>query len=96
MGTNTDHEVHSEGGDDTDALDAEMALLAMTAGGDIGGPLQDLDLTTLTPEEKRALLAYLRHRLNFAPDLEDMSGDSLTVPDTHLDTHPPVLEDAAR
>lgn len=77
MGTKTDHALHGgndPSDDETDALDAEMALLAMTAGGDIGGPLQDLDLTTLTAEEKRALLAYLRHRLNFAPDLEDMSG----------------------
>ncbi|MBC8141252.1 MAG: hypothetical protein H7Y38_07400 [Armatimonadetes bacterium] len=86
MPTNTDHEVHDASGDETDALDAEMALLAMSAGGDIGGPLQDLDLTTLTPEEKRALLAYLRHRLNFAPDLEEPTGDLLaTMPeDAHL------------
>ena len=80
MGTEKHHANADALSDETDALDAEMALLAMSAGGDIGGPLQDLDLTTLTAEEKRALLAYLRHRLNFAPDLDDLSGDLLAVP----------------
>lgn len=80
MGTNLHHATDDALGDETDALDAEMALLAMTAGGDIGGPLQDLDLTTLTAEEKRALLAYLRHRLNFAPDLDEPGSDLLAAP----------------
>lgn len=53
-------------------LDMEMALFAMSAS-DVGGPLQDIDLSALSIEEKRALLAYLRHRFNFAPDPHELS-----------------------
>lgn len=57
---------------DDATLDMEMALFAMSAS-DVGGPLQDVDLSSLSAEEKRALLAYLRHRFNFAPDPEGLS-----------------------
>ena len=57
---------------DDATLDMEMALFAMSAS-DVGGPLQDVDLSALSMEEKRALLAYLRHRFNFAPDPEGLS-----------------------
>ena len=46
-------------------LDVEMALLAMTE--DVGGPREELDLSTLSAEEKRTLLQYLRERLGVAP-----------------------------
>lgn len=72
MMRDADHEKYKPDGDE-DALDTEMALLAMTAGDDIGGPLQDLDLSSLTADEKRVLLQYLRHRLHLVPDFEDMS-----------------------
>lgn len=51
--------------DEEEDLDVEMALLAMTE--DVGGPRQDLDLSTLSAEEKRTLLRYLRERLGVAP-----------------------------
>ncbi len=61
------HDTEPAGDHDTTSLDVEMALFAMSAS-DIGGPLQDIDLSALSAEEKRSLLAYLRHRFNFAPD----------------------------
>lgn len=46
---------------DEDDLEVEMALLAMAE--DTGGPMEDVDLTVLSPTEKRALLIYLREHL---------------------------------
>lgn len=43
-------------------LDVEMALLAMTAASDMGGPMRELDLNTLSSAEKRLLLAMMRQR----------------------------------
>ena len=60
-----------ESGDDT--LDVEMALLAIAATNDVGGPMGEIDLDSLAPAEKRALLAYLRHRFNLAPDPDELS-----------------------
>lgn len=65
-------DLDADGIDDDSTLDMEMALFAMSAS-DVGGPLQDIDLSALSIEEKRALLAYLRHRFNFAPDPHELS-----------------------
>jgi hypothetical protein len=51
--------------DDEEDLDVEMALLAMNE--DLGGPREELDLSALSPEEKRTLLKYLRERLGVTP-----------------------------
>ncbi len=67
------HDSETDATDDESTLDMEMALLAMTASHDVGGPLQDIDLSALSLEEKRALLTYLRHRFNFAPDPQELS-----------------------
>ena len=66
------HDLNTDEINDDATLDMEMALFAMSAS-DVGGPLQDIDLSSLSVEEKRALLAYLRHRFNFAPDPEELS-----------------------
>ncbi len=66
------HDLDAEDVSDDATLDMEMALFAMSAS-DVGGPLQDIDLSNMPIEEKRALLAYLRHRFNFAPDPRDLS-----------------------
>ncbi|MBC8135709.1 MAG: hypothetical protein H8F28_07485, partial [Fibrella sp.] len=67
------HDLDTDDIDDDATLDMEMALFAMSAS-DVGGPLQDIDLSSLSAEEKRSLLAYLRHRFNFAPDPEGLAG----------------------
>ncbi|MBC8139716.1 MAG: hypothetical protein H8F28_27865 [Fibrella sp.] len=66
------HDLDADDVNDDATLDMEMALFAMSAS-DVGGPLQDIDLSALSVEEKRALLAYLRHRFNFAPDPQELS-----------------------
>ena len=71
MPNDHDHDPHTGGDADEETLDMEMTLLALSSSGDVGGPMQDIDLSTLSPEEKRALLAYLRHRFSFAPDPRD-------------------------
>jgi hypothetical protein len=48
-------------------LDVEMALLTLSAQ-DMGEPTEDLDLSELTPNEKRVLLDLLRKRLGNVPD----------------------------
>lgn len=65
------HDLDADDVSDDATLDMEMALFAMSAS-DVGGPLQDIDLSDMPIEEKRALLAYLRHRFNFAPDPRDL------------------------
>ena len=47
-------------------LDVEMALLTLSAH-DMGEPTEDLDLSALTPNEKRVLLDLLRKRLGNVP-----------------------------
>jgi hypothetical protein len=47
-------------------LDVEMALLTLSAQ-DMGEPTEDLDLSALTPTEKRVLLDLLRKRLGDVP-----------------------------
>ena len=47
--------------DDEEELAVEMALLAMTE--DMGAATEEVDLSALSPTEKRALLMYLRERL---------------------------------
>ena len=47
--------------DDEEELAVEMALLAMTE--DMGAATEEVDLSTLSPTERRALLMYLRERL---------------------------------
>lgn len=47
-------------------LDVEMALLTLSAH-DMGEPTEDLDLSALTPNEKRVLLDLLRKRLGDVP-----------------------------
>ena len=45
-------------------LDAEVALLAALASRDMGGePTEDIDLNSLSPTEKQALLSLLQQRL---------------------------------
>jgi hypothetical protein len=48
-------------GEIDDELDVEAALLTLAQ--DLHGPTQDVDLSTLSPTEKRALFAVLRARL---------------------------------
>ncbi len=47
-------------------VEMEMALLTLSAQ-DMGEPTEDLDLTALTPNEKRVLLDLLRQRLGNVP-----------------------------
>jgi hypothetical protein len=57
-----EHEVN----DFEDDYDVEAALLAMAA--DMGGgPTRDVDISTLSPGERRAVLACLRERLGLLP-----------------------------
>lgn len=51
-----------------DDLDIEIALLATTAGQDAGEPTETVNLASLTPAEKRALLALLRRSLGLPQD----------------------------
>lgn len=51
-------------GEDQD-LEVEMALLTISE--DMGGPMEDVDLSTLSTTEKQALLAYLRKQLGLSP-----------------------------
>lgn len=48
-------------------IDVEMALLTLSAQ-DMGEPTEDLDLSALTPTEKRVLLDLLRKRLGDVPN----------------------------
>ena len=48
-----------------DELDVEAALLTLTQ--DLHGPTQDVDLSTLSATEKRALVAVLRAQLGITP-----------------------------
>ena len=50
-------------------LDVEMALLALTE--DMGGPTEDVDLSALSPTEKRALLVCLQAQLGLAGKIQD-------------------------
>ncbi len=52
---------------DMGEFDMEAALLAMSE--DMGGPTTDVDLSTLSPTERQALLRYLRERLGIAAAL---------------------------
>jgi hypothetical protein len=57
-----EHEVN----DFEDDYDVEAALLAMAA--DMGGgPTRDVDISALSPGERRAVLACLRERLGLLP-----------------------------
>jgi|GEM_PF-3457561 hypothetical protein len=57
--------------EDEEALEAELMLLALSTG-DTGEATQDVDLSTLTPAEKRALLALWREQMGIERDgLED-------------------------
>ena len=57
----------SASGEPLTDLDVEMALLTLSAQ-DMGEPTEDLDLSALTPTEKRVLLDLLRKRLGNVPD----------------------------
>ena len=83
------HDLDADDVNDDATLDMEMALFAMSAS-DVGGPLQDVDLSSLSAEEKRTLLAYLRQRFNFAPDPEELAeglgnGEEPTAPPANDD-----------
>lgn len=61
--------------DEEDDLTVEMALLAMSE--DMSGPTEDVDLSTLSPMEKRALLRYLRAHLGVGPgENEPLAGEA--------------------
>ncbi|MES2460562.1 MAG: hypothetical protein V4671_08250 [Armatimonadota bacterium] len=47
-------------------LDVEMALMTLSTQ-DMGEPTEDMDLSVLTPNEKRVLLDLLRKRLGNVP-----------------------------
>jgi hypothetical protein len=47
--------------EDLDDVDGELLLIAMAA--DTGGPVVEMDLAALTPEDKRLVLELLRRRL---------------------------------
>jgi hypothetical protein len=67
MDTQTTGEAEAGGRREQDALGdeeelaVEMALLAMTE--DMGAATEEVDLSALSPTEKRAVLMYLRERL---------------------------------
>ncbi len=48
-----------------DDLDVEMTLLALTEDMD-GGPTEDVDISALSPTERRALLHFLEQKLGLA------------------------------
>ena len=54
---------------DDDDLDVEMTLLALTE--DMGGPMEDVDISMLSPTERRALLQYLQQKLGLEPKIQD-------------------------
>ena len=54
---------------DEDDLDVEMTLLALTE--DMGGPMEDVDISTLSPAERRTLLQYLQQELGLTPKIQD-------------------------
>jgi hypothetical protein len=54
-----------DGGDELeDDMDVEMALLALSE--DVPGPTEEVDVSALSDEEKRALLHLLRRHLGIA------------------------------
>ncbi len=57
----------SASGEPLTDLDVEMALLTLSAQ-DMGEPTEDLDLSALTPTEKRVLLDLLRKQLGNVPE----------------------------
>jgi hypothetical protein len=70
MGDDAHKNGHAAGGKSPEQqmteLDVEMALLTLSAQ-DMGEPTEDLDLSALTPTEKRVLLDLLRKRLGNVP-----------------------------
>ena len=67
--TFTMDEAAADEADDEEDLDVEMALLALTE--DMGGPTEDVDLSALSPTEKRALLVCLQAQLGLAGKIQD-------------------------
>lgn len=64
----------------TEDLDIEMALLALSAR-DVGEPTEAVDLSSLSPAEKRILLEMLRRRLYgsdapYPPSLDSSPSDA--------------------
>lgn len=56
---------------DDEEIDVEMALLALSASRDVGGPMQDLDLNSLSHAEKRLLLEMMQQRLGVPLNRDD-------------------------
>ena len=54
---------------DEDDLDVEMTLMALTE--DMGGPMEDVDISMLSPTERRALLHYLQQELGLSRKIQD-------------------------
>jgi len=48
--------------DEMDDLDVEVTLLSALSSDDMGEPIVELDLKSLTPAEKRTVLALMRQR----------------------------------
>jgi hypothetical protein len=70
--------------DEMDDLDVEVSLLSALSSDDMGEPIVELDLKSLTPAEKRTVLALMRqrfgigHRNNGSPD--DPSVEAVSAP----------------
>jgi hypothetical protein len=48
--------------EEMDDLDVEVTLLSALSSGDMGEPIVELDLKSLSPAEKRTVLALMRQR----------------------------------
>jgi len=62
-GSAIDSQNNSDAEELNEEIDVEMALLALSASRDVGGPMQDLDLNSLSHAEKRLLLEMMQQRL---------------------------------
>jgi hypothetical protein len=74
--------------EEMDDLDVEVTLLSALSSGDMGEPIVELDLKSLSPAEKRTVLALMRHRFGIGHRTTASSDGGTANPDTEAVSAP--------